>query len=684
MLFKFDDDVFQYVLKKQLSESQYSFLSKQGIRNPLDIFLLRPKRYDVRSYDIKLSDLVVGEQRALIGKIRSISKKKIRNNLVVYNAMLHTNFDQIPIVWFNQQYLIQTLKKDPFVVVVGTLEDSSFSVSFKVAEIEIVYKFSDALQGKPCPVYPDIRGISNQKLRAIIRECLDKYPQHLVDVLPDSIRQDQSLLSAYDAVKQFHFPESQQQVKQATDRFTFDELFEYLYPRRHRHFMTHTEQAGIVLSVDQSFIDGYFKQLPYSLTGAQQRVWDHIMDDLGQHKCVYRLIQGDVGSGKTDVAILSLLAAYGSGYKGAILVPTEILAQQHYYKCMDRLSNLGVEVMLLKGKLSKKKKQVIYDRLASEDPLIVIGTHALIQDRVSIHKLAVVVIDEQHRFGVFQRQSLLEKSDRVPHCLFMTATPIPRSLMLTHYGDLDHDVIDELPPGRKSAKTYYAKLNRMVQIYEFIRLELQHGRQAYVVFPLIDESEHLDLANAVQGYETISEYFSDKKVGLLHGKMSDDEKNTIMDQFKANDTHILVSTTVIEVGVDVPNASVMVIMNAERFGLSQLHQLRGRVGRGADQAHCFLVADAKSPESKQRIKAMLDTTNGFKLAEEDLKIRGPGNLLGTQQSGELVFSFANVMDQRRVQRVVDICDGVIQHPEQYPELMAYFEMGPMMMAKQLN
>ena len=367
------------------------------------------------------------------------------------------------------------------------------------------------------------------------------------------------------------------ELNQAASRFKFDEIFGYLFPRRHRYHSTKTEQKGIELSLDHDYISGYLNQLPYKLTNAQQRVWDHIYDDLQQKKCVYRLIQGDVGAGKTDIAILGLLAAYGSGYKGAILVPTEILAQQHYYKCKARCEALNVPIILLKGKLSKKKKEDIYQALNSEKPIIIIGTHALIQDTVSIKNLGFVVIDEQHRFGVFQRQSLLEKSDHVPHCLFMTATPIPRTLMLTHYGDLDHDVIDELPPGRKPAKTYYSKANRMIQIYEFIRIEMQHGRQAYVVFPLIEESEHLDLACAVEGYETFTEYFSDKEVGLLHGKLPEDEKNAIMDQFKANEIQILVSTTVIEVGVDVPNASVMVIMNAERFGLSQLHQLRGRV-----------------------------------------------------------------------------------------------------------
>ena len=367
-----------------------------------------------------------------------------------------------------------------------------------------------------------------------------------------------------------------------------------------------------------------------------------------------------------------------------MLVPTEILAQQHYLKLQERCNGLGVSIILLRGKQTKKQRTLVMEQLNAPEPLIVVGTHALVQDAVTIENLGMVVIDEQHRFGVFQRQALLEKSDQVPHCLFMTATPIPRTLMLTHYGDLDHDVIDEMPPGRKAAKTYYGKFSKINQVYEFIRLELQHGRQAYIVYPLIEESDQLDIQPAVSGFEDAVSIFSEYSVGLLHGKMPEQDKQHMMTQFKHNDLQVLVSTTVIEVGVDVPNASVIVIMNAERFGLSQLHQLRGRVGRGKDQAHCFLVADAKSVESKQRIKAMLDTTNGFKLAEEDLKIRGPGNLLGAQQSGDIMFSFANLADTDRIKDVIKICDHVIQFPDHYGRLIDYLDQRLAVIAEQLN
>ena len=380
--------------------------------------------------------------------------------------------------------------------------------------------------------------------------------------------------------KPFIFPQNQQLLDNALKRLSFDEVFRYMYPRRDRHQKNKSVRPSVQIQSETLLVQSYMDALPYVLTGAQQRVWTNICDDFNFNRSVFRLIQGDVGSGKTDIALLSLLASVGSGYQAAMLVPTEILAEQHYLKLLDRCKSLGVSIYLLKGKQRKKERQHVLDALKSGDPLIVVGTHALVQDSVEMGQLGLVVIDEQHRFGVFQRQALLEKSKLPPHCLFMSATPIPRTLMLTHYGDLDHDVIDEMPPGRLAAKTYFGKNNRLTQVHEFIRLALKDGRQAYVVYPLIEESEHLDsLQAAVDGFEQLQQVFPEFRVGLLHGQMPNEDKQRVMDLFKSNTIQVLVSTTVIEVGVDVPNATVMVIMNAERFGLSQLHQLRGRVGR---------------------------------------------------------------------------------------------------------
>jgi ATP-dependent DNA helicase RecG len=691
MLFEYNPTAFQAIIAKQLTPSQRAFVAKQGLATPNDFLLCQPKRYDVRQYRMAASQLQVGVSYALIGQLRHIQSRNIRRNLTVYNGMLHTGSGEIPIVWFNQKYIVDRLANDPYVVAYGKWDATKLSMAFNMAQCDICYRFEDTGDGTIMPYYADIKGVSNKKLTSIIKLLLQTANENLLDMLPDAVRRAEGLVTAMQALNDCHFPKNQAQVAQAQQRFAFDELFMYLYPRRERHLSTKVSYTGVCLSNSHHLCTQYVNQLPYTLTGAQERVWTNIQQTLTDNKLVFQLIQGDVGSGKTDIAILSLLAAVGAGYKGALLVPTEILAQQHFYKCQERCQALGVTIVLLKGKMKVSERKAAIAQLSGPEPLIVVGTHAIIQDTISISQLGFVVIDEQHRFGVFQRQVLLDKSvdasstKETPHCLFMTATPIPRTLMLTHYGDLAHDVIDEMPPGRVPIKTYYGKTHRMQQIMEFIRLEIKKGCQAYIVYPLIEASEHLDLACAMEGYEQVCHEFSDHGVGLLHGKMKPDNKKDIMDKFKQGEVHILVSTTVIEVGVDVPNATVMVIMNAERFGLSQLHQLRGRVGRGTVQGHCFLVADAKSVESRQRIKAMVASTNGFALAEEDLKIRGPGNLLGTQQSGDMVFSFANIMDQAVVQRVVAQCDAILSQKDAYKACCDFMDRATQQMAlNQLN
>ncbi len=682
MLFYYEESLVDGILSKYLSASQQSLLIKQGLKKASDFLLLRPKRYELRRYDVKLSQLKLDHQYSIIGKVRSISKRRIRKNLTIFSGLLMTKHDQIPLVWFNQNYLSKKLVNDPYVIANGKMDSSQLNESFQVASFEICSSFKSAGDGQIFPIYPDIRGISNKIIVQLIQRFLTLDAR---DLLTDSIRSSEGLIAIKDALRYFHFPQSQYDLDQAFKRLSFDEMLIYMYPRRFRHQQTTSASAALAINPDHPLIQTYLSQLPYQLTQAQARVWDNIVHDFNSNRTVFRLIQGDVGSGKTDIAILSLLAAVGNGYKSALLVPTEILAEQHYLKLSDRCSQLGVQLYLLKGKQRKKERQLVLDALTSQVPLIVVGTHALVQDSVQITNLGLIVIDEQHRFGVFQRQTLLEKSNQSPHCLFMSATPIPRTLMLTHYGDLDHDVIDEMPPGRQPSKTYFGKLKKINQIHEFIRIALKQGRQAYVVYPLIEESEHLEnVQPAIDGFHMLTDVFDEFNVGLLHGQMLNDDKQHVMALFKQNKIQLLVSTTVIEVGVDVPNATIMVIMNAERFGLSQLHQLRGRVGRGTEQAHCFLVADPKSVESKQRIQAMIKTTNGFELAEEDLKIRGPGNLLGTQQSGDIVFAFASLTNQVLIQRVIACCDKVLKEPNEHTELTHYFEQKLAIFSEHLN
>ena len=672
MLFTIDDSIANDIISQSLSPSQRTYLSKQRMSQASDFLLLKPQRYIRRQYSVQLGNLKPNEWLSLVGKVRSITKKTIRKKLTVFNALLQTEHCDVPIVWFNQHYVLEKLSNTPWVVVLGKFDDAKMSASFNVSQFELYPSLNATDYGQVMPVYSDIRGVSNRVLTLINKRLLAKLTTN--DLLPKKVIESEGLISIDMALNYFHFPKNQAQVALSIKRFSFDELFIYMFPRRARYKTSQVMVPSFSIALDDGFTSQYLANLPYSLTNAQQRVWTNIKSDFNENKTVFRLIQGDVGSGKTDIAILSLLAAVGSGYKAAMLVPTEILASQHYLKLQDRCEGLGIPIYLLKGKQRKKDRQVVLDALQSDVPLIVVGTHALVQDSIELTQLAMVVVDEQHRFGVFQRQALLEKSSKAPHCLFMSATPIPRTLMLTHYGDLDHDVIDELPPGRKPPKTYYSKLNRLTQVYEFIRLELQATRQAYVVFPLIEASDHLDeVAPAVEGFEELSDVFSEFRVGLLHGKMPNSDKEHVMSLFKNNEINILVSTTVIEVGVDVPNASTMVIMNAERFGLSQLHQLRGRVGRGNDQAHCFLIADAKSVESRQRIKAMQASSNGFDLAEEDLKIRGPGNLLGTQQSGELSFSFADLSNKAVIQRIIAISDHFLVHSDDFTDIIQFLE-----------
>lgn len=443
------------------------------------------------------------------------------------------------------------------------------------------------------------------------------------------------LMSLTDALYNIHFPQNPDLLRKAQYRLKFEELFyvqlnilRYTKERRNKF-------RGLVFGrVGEIFNTFYSQNLPFQLTGAQKRVIKEMRRDMGSGRQMNRLLQGDVGSGKTLVALMTMLIALDNGYQACMMAPTEILATQHYETICRFLAGMNVRVELLTGNVKGKRRETILKDLVTGDVQILIGTHAVIEDTVNFSSLGLVVIDEQHRFGVAQRAKLWAKNTCPPHVLVMTATPIPRTLAMTLYGDLDVSVIDELPPGRKPIQTIHQFDNRRASMYAFIRKQIQEGRQAYIVFPLIQESEKMDIKNLEDGYMNICEEFPEYKVSKVHGKMKPAEKDEEMQRFLANETQIMVATTVIEVGVNVPNASVMVIENAERFGLSQLHQLRGRVGRGADQSYCILVTGYKlTEETRKRIEIMVQTNDGFEIAEADLKLRGPGDLEGTQQSG---------------------------------------------------
>ncbi|WP_024995077.1 ATP-dependent DNA helicase RecG [Phocaeicola paurosaccharolyticus] len=508
--------------------------------------------------------------------------------------------------------------------------------------------------------------LNSHAVEKLMQNALNLLKEPIAETLPQYIIDEHHLISLDKAIHEIHFPHSADRLRKAQYRLKFEELF-YIQLNILRYSKERQMKfRGLNFSkVGDYFNDFYFNNLPFQLTGAQKRVIKEIRNDTGSGRQMNRLLQGDVGSGKTLVALMSMLIALDNGYQACMMAPTEILAQQHYESLKKLLFGMNVRVELLTGSIKGKKREAILNALLTGDVNILIGTHAVLEDNVNFSSLGIVVIDEQHRFGVAQRAKLWSKSNTPPHILVMTATPIPRTLAMTLYGDLDVSVIDELPPGRKPIKTVHQFDNRRHSLYESIRKQIEEGRQIYIVYPLIKESEKIDIKNLEEGYEHVCEEFPQYKVSVVHGKMKPGDKEEEMQKFVTGETQIMVATTVIEVGVNVPNASVMVIENAERFGLSQLHQLRGRVGRGADQSYCILVTGYKlSEETRKRIQIMVDTNDGFEIAEADLKLRGPGDLEGTQQSGiAFDLKIANLAkDGQIVQYVRNVAEKVIDNP----------------------
>ena len=477
-------------------------------------------------------------------------------------------------------------------------------------------------------------GLTSRAIEKIAKALIEKLPA-LPETLPDFITHRLHLVSRDEAFRNIHYPHSHQELQKAQVRLKFEELFYVqLNILRYASDQRRKYRGYVFNRVGEIFNSFYANNLPFSLTGAQKRVMHEIRADMCSGKQMNRLLQGDVGSGKTLVALMTMLIALDNGFQACMMAPTEILAEQHLQTIREFLKGMDIKVELLTGIVKGKKRQAILDALACGEVQILVGTHAIIEETVQFAHLGLAVIDEQHRFGVAQRAKLWSKSLNPPHVLVMTATPIPRTLAMTIYGDLDVSVIDELPPGRKPIQTLHKFDTQLTSLYQSIRRQINMGRQVYIVFPLIKESEKSDLKNLEEGFETLKEAFPDYNLSKVHGKMKPAEKETEMEKFVKGETQILVATTVIEVGVNVPNASVMVILDAQRFGLSQLHQLRGRVGRGSDQSYCILVTNYKlSEDTRKRIDIMCDTNDGFRIAEADLKLRGPGDLEGTQQSG---------------------------------------------------
>ncbi len=635
----------QYI--KGVGPKLATLLAKLHIYTPHDFLMYFPKRYEDRRKLLALNSLPFEGVQLAFGQLIHIKDVSTKTGKCIIHGWITDGHHTLQLIWFNQKFLLKTLKKDTWVLARGKLERSPYSgqVVLHVQEHEVGDYPTPGLSlgiGSIVPVYPLTAGLPQWKMRqlAILLLTPDYLPA--TDPLPEMLRKKIGLLSLKEALQSIHFPKDAKAYSAAKKRLIFDDFFYFQVLLRLKKNQRKRLSNSPIFQPNHHLRTRYLAQLPYSLTDDQKRVIQEIDHDLARPVSMNRLLQGDVGSGKTDVAICSLLSAIECQKKAIIMAPTEILAEQHFLKLMTYLEPLGIEVVLLKGGLSQKTKKSYLQKIQSDIPLVIIGTHALIQDSLTIPNVGLVIIDEQHRFGTIQRTRLQQKGQQ-PHCLFMSATPIPRSFMLTCFGDLDKSIIYKLPPGRKPPFTQFVPETQLSDIYTHCHTQLAHGHQIYLVYPLIEESEKLDLKSAIDSHLYLQTHiFPTYTVGIIHGKLTSIEKKEIMAQFKEQKIQILVATTVIEVGIDVPNATTMVIHHAERFGLSQLHQLRGRIGRGHSDSFCFLVAKPRANTYNSRIKAILNTSDGFKLAEDDLQIRGAGDMLGTRQSGIPDFGLADL------------------------------------------
>jgi ATP-dependent DNA helicase RecG len=628
-----------------------------GIHKYGDLINLFPNRYIDRTRYYKINELLNSNSEVqVVGKvinIKSVGEKRTR--LV---ATFTDGTGEMELVWFQgQKWIRENLKINTPYVIFG--KATSFNGVFNMAhpEMELLTEHEQSLRSAMQPIYPSTekliqRGITNKVVNKIMQQLFIETQALFTETLPGHLVNELQLIPKNAALFNIHFPKSQDLLARAQFRLKFEELFFIQLQLITKNIIRKHKIKGHAFDkVGEYFTNFYQNHLPFELTGAQKRVLKEIRHDMGQPAQMNRLLQGDVGSGKTIVAMMSMLLALDNGFQACLMAPTEILANQHFIGLSELATPLGLNIKILTGSTKTSERKIIHEQLESGELHIIIGTHALLEDKVQFKNLGLAIIDEQHRFGVEQRSKLWHKNEIPPHVLVMTATPIPRTLAMSLYGDLDISVIDELPPGRKPIQTVHRFDSNRLKVWAFLKEEIAKGRQIYIVYPLIQESEKMDYKDLMDGYESISRDFPlpQYSVSIVHGKMKPSEKDSEMARFAAGKTNLMVATTVIEVGVNVPNASVMVIESAERFGLSQLHQLRGRVGRGADQSYCIMMTGQKlSNDSKIRMETMCRTNDGFEISEVDLKLRGPGDIMGTQQSGVLNLQIADLVRDRDI------------------------------------
>ncbi len=677
----------------RISVSYQKKLKKLGIKTVEDLLFHFPHRYEDFSKIIPISKAKIGENCCFLGRILKIENRKTpKKKMVLTEAIFQDKSSAIKVIWFNQPYLKRVLKEGERVCLAGKIVLSKGGIYFQNPAYEKVpekEKKEFLHTARIVPVYPETEGLSSRWLRYIIRPILKKVKDQIKDPLPFEIRKKFNLLEKKEALWQIHFPTSLKLAKAARERFSFEELFKLeLLMLRERYKLA--KKKAFSIPINLNLIKKFVKKLPFKLTDAQRKCTWQILKDLEKEIPMNRLLEGDVGSGKTIVATICALNVAKAGYQVAFMAPTEILAKQHFKEISKLLEDFNLNLALLTGKedkfISKKLKgqlieisrKKLLEKLEKGEIDILIGTHALIQEKVKFDKLALVILDEQHRFGVEQRAKLIKKKNKkelkIPHLLSMTATPIPRTLSLTIYGDLDLSLLNELPKGRKKVITKVIPPQKREKAYQFIRREVKKGRQVFVICPRIEVKKGEDLETTEmkavkQEYEKLSKkIFPDLKIGMLHGKMKPKEKEEIMKKFKEGKIDILVSTSVVEVGIDVPKATVMMIEGAERFGLAQLHQFRGRVGRSSLQSFCFLFTDSKSKKTKKRLEALLRYSDGFKLAEKDLEIRGPGDLIGKRQWGLPNLSMEALKDLSLVEKTREAAKEILLKD---PELKNY-------------